>query len=106
MKKSLAIVVCAVALAFVMFAPSRASAGGVSINAPGVSININRGYYGGYRYPRYGYGYGYPRYGYGYPRYRYGYGYPRYRYGYGYPRYRYGYPRARSYVRRGVRRHW
>ena len=86
MKKSLAIVVCAVALAFVMFAPSRASAGGVS-------ININRGYYGGYRYPRYGYGYRYPRYGYGYR-------YPRY--GYRYPRYRYGYPRARSYVRR----HW
>ena len=95
MKKSLAIVVCAVALAFVMFAPSRASAGGVSINAPGVSININRGYYGGYRYPRYGYGYGYR-----YPRYGYGYRYPRY--GYRYPSYRYGYPRARSYVRR----HW
>ena len=102
MKKSLAIVVCAVALAFVMFAPSRASAGGVSINAPGVSININRGYYGGYRYPRYGYGYGYryPRYGYGYRYPRYGYRYPRY--GYRYPSYRYGYPRARSYVRR----HW
>ena len=102
MKKSLAIVVCAVALAFVMFVPSRASAGGVSINTPGVSININRGYYGGYgyRYPRYGYGYGYyPRYGYSYPRYGYGYRYPRYGY---YPRYRYGYPRARRYVRR----HW
>ena len=82
MKKSLAIVVCSVALTFVMFAPSKASAGGVSINTPGVSININRGYYG-----RYGYGYRYPRYGYGYS-------YPRYRY----PRYRYGYPR--------VRRHW
>jgi len=104
MKKSLAIVVCAVALAFVMFVPSRASAGGVSINTPGVSININRGYYGGYgyRYPHYGYGY-YPRYGYSYPRYGYGYRYPRYGY---YPRYRYGYPRARHYVRRGVRRHW
>ena len=80
MKKSLAVVVCAVALAFVMFAPSKASAGGVSIYIGG------GGYYGGYRYYRY-------------PRYAY-----RSRYRYRYPRY--GNPRARSYVRRGVRRRW
>ena len=60
-----------------MFAPSKASAGGVSIYIGG------GGYYGGYRYPRYGY---------------------RSRYRYRYPRY--GNPRARSYVRRGVRRRW
>ena len=88
MKKSLAVVVCAVALAFVMFAPSKTSAGGVSIYIGG------GGYYGGYRYYRY-------------PRYAYGYGYRsryRSRYRYRYPRY--GNPRARSYVRRGVRRRW
>ena len=78
MKKSLAVVVCAIALAFVIFSPSKASAGGVSIYIGG------GGYYGGYRYYRY------PRYGY------------RSRYRYRYPRY--GNPRARSYVRRGVRR--
>jgi len=91
MKKALAVVVCAVALAFVMGAPPKASAGGVSIYIGG------GGYYGGYRYyryPRYAYGYRYPRYGY---RSRY-----RSRYRYRYPRY--GNPRARSYVRRGVRR--
>jgi len=89
----LAVVVCAVALAFVIFAPSKASVGGLSIYIGG------GGYYGGYRYyryPRYAYGYRYPRYGY---RSRY-----RSRYRYRYPRY--GNPRARSYVRRGVRRRW
>jgi len=89
MKKSLAIFVCAVALAFIMSAPSKAS-------AQGVTITIGPGGYGGYG--GYGYGYSYPRYGYGY-------GYPRYGYGYSYPRY--GYPRARRYARRRyVRRHW
>ena len=79
MKKSLAVVVCAVALAFVMFAPSKASAGGVSIYIGG------GGYYGGY--PRYGY------------RSRYRYRYPRY----GNPRAR---SYVRRGVRRGVRRRW
>ena len=68
-----------------------------AVYSPGAS-NIyigGGGYYGGYRYyryPRYAYGYRYPRYGY------------RSRYRYRYPRY--GNPRARSYVRRGVRRRW
>ena len=97
MKTSLAIVVCAVALALVMFAPSKASAGG-------------RYYDDGYGY---GYAYGYccPTCGYvrgrGFNR-RYGYGRaygsPRYAYGrYGYGR---GYPRARGYARRSARRGW
>jgi opacity protein-like surface antigen len=73
MKKSLAVFVSAVALALVMFAPSKASAQ--------VNIYIGPGYshYGyGYAYPHYGYGYAYPHYGYGYgyhPHYGYGYGY-------------------------------
>jgi len=78
MKRSLAIVVCAVALTLAMFAPSKASAGG--------------------RYYDYGYVYGdcCPNYGCGYIR---GRGFNR-RYGYGRGYARYGYPRARSYARR------
>ena len=80
MKRSLAIVVCAVALTLAMFAPSKASAGG--------------------RYYDYDYGYVYgdccPNYGCGYIR---GRGFNR-RYGYGRGYARYGYPRARSYARR------
>ena len=94
MKKSLAVLVSAVALASVTFAPSKASAQ-VIIVTPG--------------YPQYGYGYGYPHYGYGY-----GYGYPHYGYGYGsYPSYGYGGPgyyggywgHGRRVARRVWRRH-
>ena len=58
MEWSLVIAVCAIALATVMFAPSKASAGGIyySYGCPSYSY--------GYAYPRYGYGRGYPRYGY------------------------------------------
>ena len=97
MKKPLGVIVSVVALALMMFAPSKASAQ--------VSIYIGPGYpaygngYGGY-YPRYGYGYGgyYPRYGYGYG------GYPSYGYGGYYNNYAYPRRYARRYVRRHARR--
>ena len=61
MKKSLVAFVSAVALALVMFAPSKASAQyGWGWGGGGVNIYV------GPRYPYYGYGYAYPRYGYGY----------------------------------------
>jgi hypothetical protein len=96
MKKSLAVLVSAVALASVMFAPSKASA----------QVNI---YVGPGGYPQYGYGYGYPHYGYGYgsyPQYGYGYGsYPQYGYG-GYSGYYGGYwGHGRRVARRVWRRH-
>ena len=71
-------------LATVMFAPSKASAGGIyySYGCPSYSY--------GYAYPRYGYGRGYPRYG--------------YRRGYSRSGYKRGYPRARGYARRSARR--
>jgi len=93
MKRSLAIVVCTVALALAMFAPSKASAGGR--------------YYGYGSYYGYGCccvsycwvrGRGFNR-PYAHPRYRYDYGYS----GDGYSR---GYPLAHGYARRGVRRGW
>jgi hypothetical protein len=90
MKTSLAIVVCAVAAVLMMFAPSKASAGG-------------RYYSDGYGYA-YGYccpGCGYVR-GRGFNRrYAYGRGYAYDRYGYGR-----GYPRGRAYARRSARRGW
>ena len=86
MKRSLAIFVCAVALALATFAPSMASAGG--------------------RYHGYGYGYGYDcccvSYCCGWVR---GRGFNR---SYAHPRYRYDYGNApsRNYVRREARRGW
>jgi len=86
MKKSLAVLVSAVALASVMFAPSKASA----------QVNI---YVGPGGYPQYGYGYGYPHYGYGYGS------YPQYGYG-GYSGYYGGYwGHGRRVARRVWRRH-
>jgi hypothetical protein len=102
MKWSLAINVCALAVALVMFSPSQASAGG---RYQGYSYSYGCPSYAyAYGYPRYAYGRGYTRYGRGYPRYSYGRRSPRYSYGRGYPRYGRGYPRARSYARRGARR--
>ena len=83
MKRSLVLIASVVALFLVTLAPSKASAGGVSI----------------YVGPDYGYDYAYPRYGYGYS-------YPRYSYGYYYPRGYYVYRAPRRYVRRRARRYW
>lgn len=84
MKQTLAIFASALALALVMLAPSKASAGG---------------YYSGYRTTCccVTYCYGYVRGG-AYGRYA----YPGYAYNYRYQRY--AYPRARGYTRRQLRR--
>jgi hypothetical protein len=83
------ITLCVVALALVLFVPSKAIAQDEwGWGESGVTIYLG---------PRYPYGYAYPPYGYGYA-------YPRYDYGYAYPRYGYGgyYP----YWRGHARRHW
>jgi len=81
MRRSLAVIASAAALALVMLVPSRASAQ--------VSIYVGPGY------PTYGYRYYRPYYNYYRPYYGYGYGRPYY-----------GYPYARRYARRHWRRHW
>jgi len=88
MRRSLAVIASAAALALVMLVPSRASAQ--------VSIYVGPGY------PTYGYRYYRPYYRYYRPYY--GYYRPYYGYGYGYGRPYYGYPYARRYARRHWRR--
>jgi hypothetical protein len=79
MRTSSAAIAAAIVFGVAAFAPSKAS-------AQGVSIYVGPGYPGAYTYyppHSYGYAYGYPRYGYAYPGYDdaypgYGYGRPYY----------------------------
>ena len=96
MKRSVGALVGILALATIVLAPSKASAGWGWWGGPGVNITIGPryGYYGYRPYGYYGYPYGY----YGYRPYAY-YGYRPYGYYGGY----YGY---RPYWRGHWRRHW
>jgi hypothetical protein len=99
MRASSAAVAAAIVLGVAAFAPTGAS-------AQGVSVYVGPGYPGAYTYYApysYGYAYGYPRYGYAYPSY--GYAYPGYGYGYGRPYYGGYWGQGRRIARR-VNRRW
>lgn len=83
MRKSSAILICAIALGFAMFVPLKATAQGVTIYVNPGYPGYGPGYTGYAYYPPYRpyYGYGVPSYGYANPSYGYGYGYSRPYYG-------------------------